>query len=274
LRLAAQRRSAEEAGATPENHAIENEAIEQVLYLFYDGEEQAVQAMLKFLQGVDEKIVNTHGETFDATYAQIKAAAGAKVSLVGEAAQDYPAKSSEIADYPVQSDPTMANAAFTELNDVPLSNGHKEDVSATNGVLQAEVGEGNAMAEANWDNTSPNEMSTSQEWVKVTPRDATETENGVAATIAAPAQIQSWADEKPDTPPPATAAVPAPQNGDGFEQVNRNRGPREGGWRGGDRRGGRGEYRGRGRGGDRGGRGEYRGRGRGGPYRGRRPDEA
>lgn len=103
----------------------------------------------------------------------------------------------------------MANAAFTELNDAPLSNGHnghKEEVPATNGngVVQADIGEGNAMAEANWDNTSPNEMSTSQEWVQVTPRDVTETENGVAATLAAPARIQSWADEKPDSPPPAT----------------------------------------------------------------------
>lgn len=67
------------------------------------------------------------------------------------------------------------------------------------------------------------------------------------------------------SPKPSAAA----QNGDGFEQVNRNRGSRDG------------QYRGRGRGGDfRGrGRGDFRGRGRGGPrgggsFRGRRTEES
>jgi len=101
----------------------------------------------------------------------------------------------------------MANAGLTELNDAPLSNGHAEETTAFNGVPQAEIGDGNAMAEANWDNTSPNEMSTSQEWVNVNPRDVSETDTGVAATLAAPAQTQSWADEQPDTPPPTTEVV-------------------------------------------------------------------
>lgn len=103
----------------------------------------------------------------------------------------------------MQSDPTLANAGLTELNDAPLTNGHTEEVAAPSGVPQADIGGGNAVAEANWENGN-NDLSASQEWVKVTPRDVTETDTGVNATLAAPAQTQSWADEKPDTPPPAT----------------------------------------------------------------------
>lgn len=99
----------------------------------------------------------------------------------------------------------MIHASLTELNDAPLSNGqHIEEVAAApTTVQQSEIGDGNAVAEANWD-PSANEMSASQEWVNVTPRDATETDTGVAATFAAPAQTQSWADETSITPPPAT----------------------------------------------------------------------
>lgn len=97
----------------------------------------------------------------------------------------------------------MANAGLTELNDAPLVNGHNDEGAASSAVPQTEIGDGNAAAEANWDN-SANDMSGSQEWVNVTPRDAAETDVGVVATLAAPAQTQSWADEQPDSPPPAT----------------------------------------------------------------------
>lgn len=62
----------------------------------------------------------------------------------------------------------------------------------------AGIGEGaaNAAAEANWD--AGNELSTSQEWVEVH-RDAAETDTGLTATPAAPSNIQSWADDQPDT---------------------------------------------------------------------------
>lgn len=115
-----------------------------------------------------------------------------------EATPEYPSTR----EYPVQSDPTMANAGLTEINDEPFTNGHAEETAASTGVPQSEIGGGNAVAEANWDHSAA-DMSTSQEWVNVTPRDATETDTGVSATFAAPAQTQSWADEQPDTPPPA-----------------------------------------------------------------------
>jgi len=81
-----------------------------------------------------------------------------------------------------------------------LTNGHSESVFETQGIPQnSGFGDGaaNAAAEANWDNN--NDLSTSQEWVEV-PRDANETETGITATPAAPSNVQSWADDQPDSP--------------------------------------------------------------------------
>jgi hypothetical protein len=81
-----------------------------------------------------------------------------------------------------------------------LTNGHNESTYEIQGIPQnSGFGEGaaNAAAEANWDNN--NDLSTSQEWVEV-PRDANETETGVTATPAAPSNVQSWADDQPDSP--------------------------------------------------------------------------
>lgn len=81
-----------------------------------------------------------------------------------------------------------------------MTNGHNESVFDTQGIPQnSGFGDGaaNAAAEANWDNN--NDLSTSQEWVEV-PRDANETETGVTATLAAPSNVQSWADDQPDSP--------------------------------------------------------------------------
>jgi hypothetical protein len=78
-------------------------------------------------------------------------------------------------------------------------NGH-EPTSHTYEVPQnSGFGDGaaNAAAEANWDNS--NDLSASQEWVEV-PRDSAETDTGLAATPAAPSNVQSWADDQPDIP--------------------------------------------------------------------------
>jgi hypothetical protein len=102
-------------------------------------------------------------------------------------------ETSAATEYPVQSDPTIANAGLTELNAPEVS-------AMTNGHAPAFEAQGitaNAAAEANWDPST--EMSGSQEWVEV-PRDAAETDNGVTATPAAPSNVQSWADDQPDSP--------------------------------------------------------------------------
>lgn len=215
-----------------------------------------------------------------------------------ESVEDAPAV--ETSEYPVQSDPTIANAGLTEIDEpsaTDMTNGHESHEAQ--GIPQnSSFGEGgNAAAEANWDNA--NDLATSQEWVEV-PRDTVETDTGVTATPAAPSNVQSWADDQPDpvevrtlvsyvcqvftfifdnlfllrlfrwltnSKPLQTTPAPPTNPNDGFHEVQRSRGGNRGdgqqrgrGGRGGDR--GRGGYR-----------GDYRGgRGRGGPRGGARGD--
>ncbi|KAI9647295.1 hypothetical protein NHQ30_003678 [Ciborinia camelliae] len=253
LCLAALRRS-------PENdpNLEENKGIEGLLTQVYSGDEAAVAAMTKIIQGSDEACFSVNNEELTTTFADIKAIALALPTTSVVTESDEPAAEEtiqpEVAEYLVQSDPTIANAGLTEIDDPvtsALTNGHQEpSFEEAHGIPQnSAFGEaGNAAAEANWDNN--NELSTSQEWVEV-PREAAETETGVAATPAAAANTQSWADEQPDSPGSKTPTPPVSSN-DGFHEVSRR---------------GRGEYRGRGgrgRGGFRND-GQFRGRGRGGP---------
>lgn len=116
------------------------------------------------------------------------------------------------AEYPVESDPTLANAGLTELNAPEASaiaNGHPATTFETQGIpTNAGIGEGaaNAAAETQWDPST--EMSASQEWVEV-PRDAAETDTGVTATPAAPSNVQSWADDQPDSPGEVSIQTPS-----------------------------------------------------------------
>lgn len=165
----------------------------------------------------------------------------------------------EVSEYPVESDPTIANAGLTELDAVPTAVLAKSPVVEENpssGFPQnSGFGEGaNIAAEDNWNRQ--NSLSASQdEWVDVRyPRDAAETETGIEGTPAALTNTQSWADEQPDGP-----QFQQPKT-DGFSEVQRNnrasqpRGSRGG--RGSGGRGGRGNGEGRGRGqGQKGGRG-------------------
>jgi hypothetical protein len=138
--------------------------------------------------------------------ADIKAVSLAQVPAAiveGEFEEAHEAPAVKTAEYPVQSDPTIANAGLTEIHEPAAStlpNGQDEPAYEAKGIPQnSGFGEGtaNAAAEANWDNN--NDLSTSQEWVEI-PRDATETDTGVAATPAAPSNVQSWADDQPDSP--------------------------------------------------------------------------
>ncbi|KAK3941715.1 hypothetical protein QBC46DRAFT_381810 [Diplogelasinospora grovesii] len=263
LRLAAARRT-EDADSTSD----ESQALEGVLLHIYSGDEDAVATMLKLVQGVEEQTRSTTGELLATTYAQVKQASVAYVALnlysTDEAPETTESEAVESEEQP-QTDPTVANAGLTEIDDgsaVQLTNGHTpEEQSPVDGApANADVNDSaaNAAGESQYD-AGANDMSTSQEWVDVkVPRDPSETETGVIATPAAPSNTNSWADETA-AETPAGGAAPADPN-DGFHQVQRNRGTREGGYRG--RGGDRGGYRGRGgfRGDGRG-----RGRGRGGP---------
>ncbi|KAF8854403.1 hypothetical protein BDZ45DRAFT_597102 [Acephala macrosclerotiorum] len=282
LKLAAIRRSEEDAAELEESKALEG-----LLGQVYTGDATAVAAMMNLIQGTSEKVVAVTGDVLSIDFAHLKTISSAVPPTVPtepefEVTEQQPEETVvetvvETTEYPVESDPTIANASLTEI-DAPaaaLTNGHGESTSEIQGIPQnSGFGDGaaNAAAEANWDHS--NDLSTSQEWVEV-PRDATETNTGVTTTPAAPSQIQSWADEQPDSPTQPITTPPNPN--DGFQEIQRNRGGRGNN----QYRGGRGGSRGdgsfnRGRGGFRGGRGEFRG-GRGGPRggnRGRGSDES
>ncbi|KAI1489574.1 hypothetical protein F5X96DRAFT_640317 [Biscogniauxia mediterranea] len=260
LRLAAARRSEEADGTLDENMALEG-----VLLNVYSGDEHAVATMLKLIEGSDEKTTSVTGDELQTTFGQIKAAAMAHISpfVAAESApeNEAPTETAEA----VVTDPTVAHAGLTEIDTAgttpPLTNGHTESTPVS-GIPNADVSDNaaNAAAESQWDTGNDLSASVNQEdWVEV-PRNPTETDTGLAATPAAPANVQSWADDQPEHQPEQPAA--ATESGDGFRQVQRNRPrghEREGSWRG----RGRGDYRG-GRGGYGEGRGRGRGRGRGG----------
>jgi len=256
-----------------------------VLARVYTGDESAVTTMIKIIQGSDEATSSVTGEILTTTFADIKTVALAQPPPVStiESTIDPTDETAavETSEYPVQGDPTIANAGLTELDAPPISslaNGHDDTSHEIQSIPQnSGFGDGtaNAAAEANWDNS--NDLSTSQEWIEV-PRDTADTDTGITATPAAPSNVQSWADDQPDSPADITTA-PAANNNDGFHEVHRSRGGRDRGdgqFRGRGGRGGEGGYRGRG--GFRGDGSGYRGRGRGGPRggapRGRRPDDS
>ncbi|GFP52109.1 hypothetical protein ACSS6W_003890 [Trichoderma asperelloides] len=266
LRLAAYRR---EESQEPESD--ESQAIEGVLLAIYSGDENAVSAMQRLIEGSDDKIVSVPGDQLQTTYATVKTLAQSYTAPSYAEPEAQPAADAV-------SDPTIANEAATEIEagDGPLTNGHGhvEAEPASNGLANANVADeaANTVAESQWD-TGNQDISLSQEWVDVSiPSGPTEAEAS-AEPSALDANKQSWADDHPD--PAAEATSAAPDAGDGFHQVQRNRGRQDREGSGGRGRG-RGEWRGRG--GYRGdGRGRGRGRGgdRGGaPFRGARRNES
>ncbi|KAI1118095.1 hypothetical protein F5Y14DRAFT_401049 [Nemania sp. NC0429] len=275
LRLAAARRSEEADTGVDENMALEG-----VLLNVYSGDEHAVSTMLKLIEGSAEVTRSVVGDELQTTFSQVKAAATAYTgpfAATEESPEATDAGTESTA--PVETDQTVAHAGLTEIDATgatePLTNGHTESGPLSNIPANADVSDSaaNTAGGSDWDANNTMSSSITQEgWVEV-PRDPTETETGFTATPAAASNVQSWADEQPETP----AEVPASTDAtDGFHQVQRNRprgNDREGGWRG----RGRGDYRGGHRGGyheGRGGRGRGRGRGNNGARGRPRPEEA
>lgn len=148
------------------------------------------------------------------------------------------------------SDPTLANAGLTELQDSPVSaelaasqdastTPHADQVVPPAQTLVSDAA--NQVAEAAYNPTSVESSATTDGWVEV-PRDPAETETGLQAT---PADVINNTVPAEGTPAPTKG-----QNGGRGGRGHR----RPGGGEGSRGRGGRGEFRGRGRGG-RGGRG-------------------
>lgn len=100
----------------------------------------------------------------------------------------------------VASDPTVAHATPTDVEIGNVTVPIQAAQAFTNGIDNVQVSDdvANAVAESHWDTCK--DISISGEWVDVKiPRDPAETETGVKATPAAPANTQSWADDHPET---------------------------------------------------------------------------
>lgn len=187
----------------------------------------------------------------------------------GEATEEVTAEAS------ATSDPTLANAAYTELQDGPLDAGATAANEIDSSAPKAEVSPpaqtlvsdaANPVAEASWEQNGAGSLESSANadgWVEV-PRDPAETETGLQAT---PASVDTGLKDN-QTVAAASGqsdehvSVPKAQGSDGFEPVVHHQRQPSGRGRG---RGGRGRgdgFRGRGR-------GDFRGRGRGRGGRGR-----
>lgn len=242
---------------------VEKAAFEGVLLQVYQGNSAAFKAFRNIAAGSADKVLSMTGEELDFTYEQIKQISVTSApALDGEEADNEASEANEA--HPTETDPTIAHAGLTELEDtVPQrAVADREDTLATPVQSSIAPEAANSAAGRKWDPQSSMVSDTpSGEWVEV-PRDPTETDTGVSATPAAIHNSTSWAEEVN-----ADAVAAEKPDNDGFEQVV-HRGARGRPSRAEFRGRGRGEYRGRGRGdGDRRG---GRGRGRGGD--GRRGD--
>ncbi|CAI6329821.1 unnamed protein product [Periconia digitata] len=246
LRAAAARRQLEE------DDSDLSKAFEGALLLVYGGDASAVAATEKLIDGASDNVPSTEGIVLDVTYAQIKQAAleeapfAAEEAWVDDVAQAQPSDPEA-----VSTDPTIANAGLTELNDSIPVNGvdGTADVPEAPQVSSIDAGASNA-AGGDWEKTQSGSDDPLTESYEIVPRDPAETET--PAATAPVNETRSWADD------PVDSNAVAPTNGnDGFQEVHNTRGGR-----------GRAQYQGEGRGGYRG-RGGPRGSGRGGRGRGR-----
>lgn len=238
-------------------------AFEGVLYQVYGGSHEAVNSMLKLIDGVDEKVVSVEGETLDITYGKVK-----------QTSEEHAPTTEEVTtDAAPASDLTLSNAGYTELQEssygteAPATNEPTSNAASQPEQIappaQTLVGDAaNPTAEANWNPNAGDSFAPSANtdgWVEV-PRDLTETDTGFEGTPAAADTGDTVAAEASGNGA-ENVTVLKPQGGDGFEAVVHHQ--RQNSFRG-RGRGGRGRdgFRGRGR-------GEFRGRGRGRGGRGR-----
>ncbi len=238
---------------------IEKAAFEGVLLLVYQGNNAALAAFKDIAAGSDKKVLNTEGDQLEFTYAQVKQIS---INDAPPPVLEEPTTASSGADNgvtEVSTDPTIANAGRTELEDTMTYQKTDEpteaDTRAPPEQSSTTADAANAVAARSWDPQASmtSDSPSGEGWVEV-PRDPAETDTGVAATPIALHNSTSWAEE---VNADAAAEQKTTGENEGFEQVihhqNRGRG-----------RGQRGDFRGRGRGGD------QRGRGRGDRERGDR----
>ncbi|EPS27459.1 hypothetical protein PDE_02402 [Penicillium oxalicum 114-2] len=226
-----------------ETESLESRALEGVLFQVYGGNQKAVDSMVKLVEGADEKVIGVEGDALEMTYGDVKVASN----------KFAPAEETEAAtESVVESDPTVANAGLTEVQDSSVS-AEVANAQAASAPAQADQIAPPAQtltsdaANQVADTYNQDSSTTAEGWVEV-PRDPAETETGLNAT---PADVNNTAATSVSAAAPtedATAAVKGQHEGRGGGRGGRgHRRPRGGdGSRG---RGGRSDYRGRGRGG-------------------------
>ncbi|POS82702.1 hypothetical protein EPUL_004408 [Erysiphe pulchra] len=246
LKLAAIRRAEEEAAELEESKALEG-----LLAQVYSGDASAVAAMFNLINGSEKTLKSVNGEDLNVTYATLKVASMTQIPYIED--EDQVCEGEPVAEEE-KVDQSEENAGFIEVNtanDPPIENSQSESFQ-TQGTLQNLDGSNvgvNTLAGSNWD--ASNELTQSQEWVEVPHNIIKETD--LNPNFADSGHSQSWADDQPVVSQ-ETSSVAKNTGGDGFQEIQRNRGGR--GHRGGryDGHRGRGHYRGEGN----------RGRGRGG----------
>ena len=290
-----------------EDTSPENRAFEGALLLVYGGEQQAVLAMEKLIEGSDEKVPTVDqvpseltcksGPTLLGILLPSRSADIGAVKQVKDLGYEYapyaaeeawaedvaqadaipPEADAASASAPTQTDPTIAHASLTEIEAEAQqpANGYGDHVETSQVPSASAIDLGAANDAAAYNADSPDletKLEGSEEWVNIKERDPAETDTGLAATPGAMNSTQSWAEDVPTATPETTTTAPAPSGptGDGFHEVQHRGGRGRGGGQGDNRggfRGGRGSFQG-----DRRNDGEYRG-GRGGGYRGNRGGE-
>ncbi|KAK8169366.1 hypothetical protein IWX90DRAFT_413806 [Phyllosticta citrichinensis] len=258
-------------------------AFEGALLQVYGGNPEAVEAALKLIGGSTEPVLSTEGIALTITYAEVKESSIKDIEFADQKAwaeevaqsEPVPPASNAAASAETGTDPTVAHAGLTEINDsVAATNGDSHDESPAPAATSVEDSSANAAGAEQWDSKVPVADDPLTESFEMVPRNPSETE---AIHQPAPAaSTQSWAEDTPalsapETPTPVTNSTPAP-NGEGFQEVAHTRGGRGRGGFQGER--GRGGYRGRGQGRGRGGNFHRGDRGRNGFRGGRGRDQA
>ncbi|KAI2698706.1 hypothetical protein CBS147332_8498 [Penicillium roqueforti] len=157
----------------------ESRAFEGVLFEVYAGNQSAVNSLLKIAEGADEKVNAVEGTTLDFTYGDVKQASDKFAPP-----EEVPEISSEAtpATNPT-TDPTVANAGLTELQDASFGAEAQPAASQADQLappVQTLVSDAaNSIAEQTW--APPSDESS--EWVKL-PRNPDETDTGLQATPA------------------------------------------------------------------------------------------
>jgi hypothetical protein len=275
----------------------EARAFEGVLLLVYGGDKIAVDAAEKVITGSGDIVAGVDGSSTSITCKHHAKQRRLELMEIVERVreltlQEIPVSSEHTWDDDtpknIESDPTIANAGLTELEDpttAELINGTSkismEEESVAPPTASIDSGASNAAADSQWDPSRPGTQEDPlSESFEMIPRDAGDTKSSTPTISDSATPKQSWSDVPGGnsyaeplsmTSSTANGAATSASPNDGFHEVKHHHGGRgrsqsgqkgDRGGRGGSRRGS-GSFRGGDRGGRGGPRGGYRPRGRG-----------